>query len=578
MKSGWKSFYELIKSTKPSKLYLSIAIVLSLTSTGISLIIPLFIKDFIDNFDISQLNVTYVVFLLLFLIGQAIAFGVSMYMLNKLGQKVVANLRKRLLQKYLSLPIPYYDDNKSGEMVSRLVYDTGAIRAVMTYHASNFVQGILLIFGSVTIMLILDWKLTMFTIISLPVALLIIQPLGKSMHKISIAFQDEAAKFTGKLTETLGEIRLVKSSTGEELEYNKGTEGINNIYTYGLKEGKIMSLIYPVISFVYLVVLVFIIGYGGLRVSSGTLSAGGLVAFILYIVQVINPMSELSSFVAEVQRAKGATQRIIGILDQPEEDRDKELVVTDTQKPINFNDVSFQYEEDNLILKGLNFSIEPGKLTAIVGPSGSGKTTIFSLIQRFYQETEGEITFGDNPISEYSLDSWRKNIGYVSQDSPVISGTIKDNIIYGNKQNHSDEEIHQAARMAFADKFILEFKDQYDTVVGERGVKLSGGQRQRIAIARAFLRNSNILMLDEATSNLDSTSEHLIQLALNHLMQHRTTIIIAHRLSTVLNADQIIFLDKGIVTGIGTHEELLSSHEAYRSFAEKQLDIEPILQ
>lgn len=577
-KTNWKSFYQLIKRTKPSKSKLSIAIFLTLTSTAISLMIPLFIKNFIDTFNASQLDKTTVFLLLLFLIVQAVISGISMYMLNKIGQEVVSRLRKRLLEKYLVLPVAYYDHNKSGEMVSRLVYDTGAIRALVTYDATNFVNGILLIVGSFIILLVLDWKLTIFTVISLPLTMLIIQPLGKAMYKISIAFQDEAASFAGKLTETLGEIRLVKSSTGESLEYDKGEIGIDNIYTYGLREGKIMSLIYPLISFVYIVLLVFIIGYGGIRVSSGTLSAGELVAFILYIVQVINPMTDLSSFMTQVQRAKGATERIISILNQKEEIQNEGLVVTDTKKPIVFNDVYFQYEKDNYILKGVNFSIEPGKLTAIVGPSGAGKTTIFSLIQRYYDVTKGDISFGGIPISEYSLSSWRSNIGYVSQDSPVISGTIKDNIIYGTNREFSDEDIHQAAKLAFADKFILEFKDKYDTLVGERGIKLSGGQRQRIAIARAILRNPDVLMLDEATSNLDSTSEHLIKLALNHLMKDRTTIIIAHRLSTVLHADQIIFLDHGEITGVGTHEELLNSHAAYRSFAEQQLNFEHSLQ
>jgi ATP-binding cassette subfamily B protein AbcA/BmrA len=309
-------------------------------------------------------------------------------------------------------------------------------------------------------------------------------------------------------------------------------------------------------------------------VSSGALTAGDLVAFILYLFQIVIPMSQLSMFVTNLQKTRGATERIITTLEAAEEDLTAGREVTDPHQPITLEHVSFAYKAGEPVLDDVSFTIEPGRVTAIVGPSGSGKTTLFSLIERYYRPTGGTIRLGQDPIDAFSLHSWRSQIGYVSQESPIIAGTIRENICYGMEYEVSEEELRRAARMAYADHFIEEMPDQYDTQVGERGVKLSGGQRQRIAIARALLRNPRILMLDEATSSLDSKSEIEVQKALQNLMKGRTTLVIAHRLSTVMDADHIIFLEKGRITGRGTHEELFTTHAMYREFASQQLRID----
>lgn len=345
-----------------------------------------------------------------------------------------------------------------------------------------------------------------------------------------------------------------------------------NLLSFGIREGKISAMISPLVSFVFMMLLVVIIGYGGMQVSSGALTAGELVAFILYLIQIIMPLTQLTTFFTQIQKAKGASERIIETLAAEEEVYEGQEEANGAEGPISVEDLSFGYKNGENVLTDVSWML-PGQVTAIVGPSGGGKTTLFSLLERFYEPQKGMVKLGDKPVSTFSLRSWRKLIGYVSQESPLLAGTIAENLTYGLDRDVSMEEMRAAAAMAYADGFIDELPEGYNTDVGERGVKLSGGQRQRIAIARALLRNPKILMLDEATSSLDSQSESVVQKALSNLMKGRTTIVIAHRLATVVNAEQIIFMEKGQITGMGRHEELLENHELYREFATQQLQM-----
>lgn len=571
MKKDWKKFFDLLKQTKPSKWRLGVALLLSVMSTFGGLVIPLFTKDLVNSFTANSINYTTIIILAAAFVGQAVASGFSIYLLNYVGQGVVAQLRKRLWLKYLRLPIAYFDQTQTGKMISRMTNDTGIIKGLITDHVTNFFTGIISIIGSVVILLYLDWKMTLIMLISAPLTLCILFPLGTKMYRISKGLQDETATFTSVISQVLSEIRLVKASNAERIEEKNGQTGIENLRRYGIKEGKVQALISPLVSFVLMAMLVLIIGYGGVRVSSGALTAGDLVAFILYLFQITMPMIQFSTFFAELQKAKGATERVIQTLEENEEDFHSGEEVVASDQPIVFKHVTFAYEEDEYVLKDVSFTFEPGKVTAIVGPSGSGKTTLFALLERFYEPNEGTIYFGNTPIQQFSLRSWRSLFGYVPQESPIISGTIRENICYGLEEEVSEEALIQAAKMAYAHDFIMSFPKQYDTEVGERGIKLSGGQRQRIGIARALLRDPKILMLDEATSNLDSESEIYVQKALQNLMKGRTTIVIAHRLSTVVHADQILFIDNGKLTGVGTHEELYQTHEKYRMFAKQQL-------
>lgn len=571
---NWQTFLQLIKDTKPPKLMIFIAVLMSVMSTAAGLAIPLFTKNLVDSFSVLSLKPSTIALLVVVFIAQAISAGLSIYLLNYIGQHVVARLRERLWDKFLKLKVPYYDATRTGEMVSRMTNDTAVLKGLITDHLTNFFTGIISIVGSVVILLLLDWQMTLIMLVAAPLTLAILFPLGRKMHRVSRGLQDETAKFTALIQQVLSEIRLVKASNAEDVERSGGNRGIAKLFSYGVREGKISAFISPLVSFVMMGLLVVIIGYGGMRVASGALTAGDLVAFILYMFQIIVPMAQFTAFFTQLQKAKGATERIMVTLAKDEEVADSGERLTNIQEPIHFNRVSFAYEAGQSVLRDIHFTAELGKVTAIVGPSGSGKTTLFSLLERYYEPTDGEIKLGDQPISTYTLRSWREQIGYVPQESPLVAGTVWENITYGLSKDVKKANVVAAAKMAYADQFIRELSDGYETEVGERGIKLSGGQRQRIGIARALLRDPKILLLDEATSSLDAKSEIAVQKALQNLMQGRTTFVIAHRLSTVMDADKIIFLDQGEITGIGTHAELVETHPLYREFTQQQLRFE----
>lgn len=451
--------------------------------------------------------------------------------------------------------------------------DTGVIKSLISDHVAGFFSGIISIVGSIGVLLYLNWKMTLTMFIVIPIAALILVPLGKKMYKISLGMQDETAAFTANISQVLSEIRLVKASNAEDKEFENGNKGITNLLNFGIKEGVVSAWIAPLMSFVLMMLLVVVIGYGGLQVSTGALTAGELVAFILYLIQIVMPMTQLTTFFTQFQKAKGATERLLETLDAEEELISAGAEVVNANQRVSIENLSFGYKPEEPVLRDVSFQMEPGTVTAVVGPSGGGKTTLFSMLERFYLPQKGQIRLGKASIDTFSLRSWRGLIGYVSQESPMIAGSIRENLCYGMDREVSMTEIRRAAEMAYADGFIDELPNGFDTDVGERGVKLSGGQRQRIAIARALLRNPKILMLDEATSSLDSRSEIEVQKALKNLMAGRTTIIIAHRLSTVVGADQIIFIEKGTVTGRGTHDELIEQHAMYRGFAVQQLQM-----
>jgi len=577
-KGNWRQFIKLIRQTKPSKSVLTIAIIMSIAATLVGLAIPMFTKNLVDGFSISSLTFGQIAGIAGIFIVQTIASGLSIYMLNRIGQQIVASLRDRLWRKLLALPVPYYDNNRTGETISRMTNDTGVVKSLIAEHMTNFFTGIISVVGSIAVLLYLDWKMTVVMLAVIPVAALFLVPLGRQMFKISKGLQDETASFTTLLSQVLSEIRLVKSSNAESREYANGKKGINNLFQFGLKEAKVQALIAPLMFLIMMMLLVVIVGYGGMRVSSGALSAGELVAFILYLIQIVMPMSQITTFFTQFQKAIGATERIIDMLEAEEENQDTGKPLERSDLPIQVDALTFAYKEGDPILKDVSFRIEPGTVTAIVGPSGGGKTTLFSLMERYYHPSGGQIKLGDTPIDEFSLHEWRSQFGYVSQESPLVAGTIRDNICYGVNREVTAEQLSRAAQMAYAENFIQELPEGYETQVGERGIKLSGGQRQRIAIARALLRDPKILMLDEATSSLDSKSEVVVQEALQNLMRGRTTLVIAHRLSTVVDADQIVFIEKGTVTGSGTHHELLDSHPLYREFATQQLRLNDSLQ
>ncbi|WP_226528663.1 ABC transporter ATP-binding protein [Metabacillus niabensis] len=566
-----RAFWSLIKVSKPPVKIFYVAAILSLLETGAGLIVPLFTKSLVDQLSQSTLELSIIFLLLFAFILQTVSSGLSYYFMTYIGESIVASIRKRLWKHVLHSPIPYFDQQESGDTMSRITQDTNTIKTLITQHLITFISGLITIIGSIVILLIIDWKMTLIMLIAVPISIAIIMPLGQKMYKVSKLTQDEMAGFSANLGRVLSDIRLVKAFHAEKTEQAKGDERIDHLFKYGLKEARILAVISPLMSFTMMVVLVLLIGYGGVRVASGALSAGSLVAIIIYVFQIVVPFSQMAGFFTAFQKAMGGAERIQLILSLDKETSEDNLVVQNSSQDIHFKDVSFSYKQGDSILKQMTLSIPTGKTTAFVGPSGSGKTTLFALLERFYVPNTGEILLGDTNIKQFNLKSWRSQFSYVSQESPLMSGTIRDNIMYGMERNVSDKEIEASAELANALEFISRLPQGFDTEVGERGIKLSGGQRQRVAIARALIRDPKILLLDEATSNLDSASELLVQKALQHLMKGRTTLVIAHRLSTVVDADQIVVLDGGNITGIGTHQQLVKHHDLYQKLAKQQL-------
>ena len=569
-KASFKKFIMLIKSTNVKKGLFFTGVFLTLVGTAGSLIVPLLTQMFIDGFNTDLITAPLAALIIGVFLISAIIDGISYYMLAKIGQTVVKSLREMVWDKFLRLPVSYFDKTKSGESVSRVVNDTSIIQNLITSHFPQLISGILSVAGSIVILFFLDWKLTLIMFIALPISIVAIMPLGSRMQKVSKKLQDETASFTGSIQETLSEIRLMKSFNAESYEKKKGNRGINELFKYGMKEAVINALLSPIMYTIMMFVIILVIGYGGLRVADGTMSIGTLVAFLLYLFQIIMPMTMFAMFFTEYNKALGATGRIIGILEMENEKSAADTEELLTYETLSFNNVTFGYDKTP-VLENISFTAENNKKIAFVGPSGSGKSTIFSLIERYYSVWDGEITIDNTNIENIPLDLYRSGIGYVAQESAIISGTIKENITYGlTAGEYTDEDIKRAVQQSYTSEFINDMPEGLETEVGERGVKLSGGQRQRLGIARAFLRNPKILMLDEATASLDSQSEKFVGEALNELMAGRTVLVIAHRLSTIVNSDKIYFIDSGHLTGEGTHEELMASHDMYKAFTEQQ--------
>lgn len=543
-------------------------ILLGFISTGANLFVPQLAQKLINNF--KSISSTLAILTVVIFIAGLITSALSGLLLGIFGENVVSKLRKQLWQKLLKMPVKYFDDVKTGEISSRLVNDTSQVKDLLASTLPNAMTSLLQFVGALVIMLAMDWRMTLLMFVAVPLVILVMLPVMNQSRKIGRVRQDELAKFTSDSTDVLGEVRLVKSSNGEEHELAKGNRRIDNLYHVGRKEALINSVTQPITNMLMMIMFLGILGYGAIRVMNGAMTMGALVSFLMYLFQIISPVVVISQLFNNMAKTSGATERIQQILTEPEEFVADKAEKDIASAPLKFENVDFAYEEGKPVLRDVSFETKPNAVVAFAGPSGGGKSTIFSLIERFYQPTGGKILIGEENIENVDLAKWREQIGLVSQDAAVMPGTIRDNLTYGLRREVSDEELWDALRMAYADGFVSEMEDQLETEIGERGIKLSGGQRQRIAIARAFLRDPKILMLDEATASLDAESEAMVQKALGDLMQGRTTLVIAHRLSTIVDADKIYFIENGTVSGAGTHQELLKTTPLYAQYVKDQ--------
>ena len=571
MKEQNPLFFLFKRLSWPYGLIIAAVIITSLGSLS-GLLVPLFTGRLVDKFSVSSINWGMIaIFGSIFLVN-ALLSGIGLYLLSIIGEKIIYAIRSLLWEHIIQLKMPFFDKNESGQLMSRLTDDTKVINEFISQKLPNLLPSVLTLIGSLVMLFIMDWKLTLLTFITIPVFILIIVPLGRVMQKISTNTQSEIANFSGLLGRVLTEMRLVKVSNTERLELDNAHTNLKKIYRLGLKQAKISAVVQPISGVVMLLTIAIILGFGALEIGTGAITPGTLIAMIFYVIQLSMPLINLSTLVTDYKKAVGASSRIYEIMQEPIEPTEalsesKDVTIIDGE--LVFEHVDFKYDVKK-ILEDVSFSIPQGEVSAFVGPSGSGKSTIFNLIERMYDIERGDIKYGNQSIFDIPLSKWRTKIGYVMQSNSMMSGTIRDNILYGINRKVDDEELIEYAKLANCHDFIMQFDEGYDTMVGERGLKLSGGQRQRIDIARSFVKNPDILLLDEATANLDSESELKIQEALETLMEGRTTVVIAHRLSTIKKAGQIVFIDKGEVTGKGTHHELMASHDKYRHFVTSQ--------
>ncbi|WP_125763600.1 ABC transporter ATP-binding protein [Levilactobacillus mulengensis] len=565
-----KGFLHLIRQTKPKYWQLWVGLFLGLLATGAQLAVPKLAQSLINGLG-HALNKPMLIMVIVLFIVSAVVSAISGALLGFFGENVVARLRETLWQKLVRLRVSYFDNVKTGEMTSRLVNDTMQIKNLLANSFPQMVTSLLQLVGALVIMALMDWRMTTIMFVAVPVVMLVMFPIMRQSGKIGHQRQDAMATFSGATDETLSEIRLVKSSNAEGYETQNGATQINDLYRIGLKEAIYDSIAGPAMTAAMLAVFVGVLAYAAARVSAGTMTMGTMFSFLMYLFQIIGPAGTLARFFTDLSKANGSTERVRDLLAEPEERLTSGPTQSVTDQTLAMEHVDFAYEDDGQpVLRDVNFEAKPNTVVAFAGPSGGGKSTIFGMIERYYHPQQGRVTIGGEDVEAFNLSDWRSQIGYVSQDSAIMAGTIRHNLTYGADQSYSDDELWHVLQLASADGFVHNMADNLDTQVGERGVKVSGGQRQRLAIARAFLRDPKILLLDEATASLDSESEAMVQQALTELMKGRTTLIIAHRLSTIVDADNIYFVEDGHISGNGTHQELMASLPIYRDYVRIQ--------
>ncbi len=548
-----------------------LAVVVSAATGAAAWIVKPVMDDIFLSKDTALLKILPIGFILIYTIKGLARYGQS-YLMRSIGQKIITRIRNELYEHIQKMPLSFFHNTPSAILMSRITNDVTMLGHVSSQVVADFFRQSFTFFILLGLTFYREWRLATIALVVFPFIGIFIVSIGRKLRELSRKNQEKMADLNIILQETFTGNKIVKAFGMEDYENKRFMNENRKLYDISMKETKRHEMVSPLMELFGAVGTGVVIWYGGYQVISGATTPGTFFSFMTALIMLYDPIKKLSTMNNVVQQSMAAAERVFEMLDTKVEitDNDRALDIREFKDRISFNDVWFQYNSNNgMVLKGINLTIKKGEVAALVGSSGAGKSTLVDMIPRFHDVTKGSINIDSHDIRNISLNSLRRQIGIVTQETILFNDTVKNNISYGRVDAGMDD-IQKAAESAYAHDFIMEMPSGYDTVIGERGVKLSGGQRQRLSIARAILKNPAILILDEATSSLDSESEKMVQQALENLMKDRTTFVIAHRLSTVLNAGRIVVIDNGRIIETGRHDELLAHGGIYRKLYEMQ--------
>ena len=555
------------------RLFLAMAcmMVIALATSATAFLVKPALDDIFFNKDIKMLKLIPIVVIIIYLLRGLGMYGQA-YLMNYVGESVIRRLRNSLYDHIQDLPISFFHKEKTGTLMSRVTNDVGVIKAMVSTAVTGALKDAFTILGLTMVIFYRDWKMALFAFIVLPIAFIPVVEFGRRVRKISTGCQETIADLNSFLHETFAGNKIVKAFGMEPYEKKRFHEKTLNLFKLEMKAVIAKSLSSPIMEFLGGLGIAFIIWYGGSKVISGTSTPGTFFSFMAAVLMLYDPVKKLSGLNNAIQQGLAASDRVFDIIDRKSEIAEDDNPVEIQFKPhsVTFDNVFFKYDEE-MVLKNISLDVKAGEILALVGMSGGGKTSLVNLIPRFYDVSRGAILVDGIDIRKASVSSLRKQIAIVTQEPILFNDTLRNNIAYGN-QNASQEDIERAVKAAYAYDFIQSFPDKYDTIIGELGARLSGGEKQRICIARALLKDAPILILDEATSSLDTESEMLVQKALENLMKDRTTFVIAHRLSTIDYAHRIVVIVDGRIVEEGEQEELIACQGEFYKLYQMQFN------